>query len=132
MDLAVDAPYLHAENLFNGVRVGERGCIPAGLSAACCNAKRNAQRPETTPLPLSALIPAHLTECLAFRRYTRGSLIPYYLWIHVVFALFMYGNGSVFPSDVSGDTSIEDAAADTSDTINIIDMVKVKVNPNVL
>ncbi|CAN0060267.1 unnamed protein product, partial [Scytosiphon promiscuus] len=43
------------------------------------------------------------------------SLIPYCLWVHVVFAFYMYGNGSVFPTP-----------ADTSDTFNFADKLEVK------
>ncbi|CAM9562559.1 unnamed protein product, partial [Laminaria digitata] len=43
------------------------------------------------------------------------TLIPYCLWIHVVFAFYMYGNGSIFPTSV-----------DTSDTFNFTDKLKVK------
>ncbi|CAN0127277.1 unnamed protein product [Ectocarpus sp. 6 AP-2014] len=43
------------------------------------------------------------------------SLIPYCLWIHVVFAFYMYGNGTIFPTET-----------DTSDTFNIIGKLEVK------
>ncbi|CAM9716755.1 unnamed protein product, partial [Ectocarpus sp. 13 AM-2016] len=43
------------------------------------------------------------------------SLIPYCLWIHVVFAFYMYGNGTIFPTE-----------RDTSDTFNIFDKLEVK------
>eukprot|EP00904_Undaria_pinnatifida_P010629 jgi/Undpi1/6697/HiC_scaffold_20.g09176.m1 len=42
------------------------------------------------------------------------TLIPYTLWIHVVFAFYMYGNGSIFPTSV-----------DTSDTFNFTGKLRV-------
>lgn len=44
------------------------------------------------------------------------SLIPYCLWVHVVFAFYMYGNGSIFPTP-----------KDTSDTFNVADKLEVQV-----
>lgn len=46
----------------------------------------------------------------------RYSLIPYCLWIHVVFAFYMYGNGSIFPTET-----------DTSGTFDFSGKLKVKV-----
>eukprot|EP00903_Cladosiphon_okamuranus_P006559 g6407.t1 len=43
------------------------------------------------------------------------SLIPYCLWVHVLFAFYMYGNGSIFPTP-----------KDTSDTFNIVDKLEVQ------
>lgn len=56
-----------------------------------------------------------------------GSLIPYCLWIHVVFAFYMYGNGSVFPGNTAEGESDQQAASDNPDTFDFAAKLEVKV-----
>lgn len=45
-------------------------------------------------------------------------MIPYCLWMHVVFAIYMYGNGSIFPVDEFSSQPSEEALSAAADTLN--------------
>lgn len=79
--------------------------------------RRNASCILTLAPPPSTLVAVH-----------HGSLIPYCLWVHTVFALYMYGNGSVFPVPEEDDgQSAEEAVVQASGVLNFTGKLKVKV-----
>lgn len=53
--------------------------------------------------------------------------MPYILWIHVVVAVYMYGNGSIFPVEISSDQTMEEAMRESREALNFADKLNVKV-----
>lgn len=53
--------------------------------------------------------------------------MPYILWMHVVVAVYMYGNGSIFPVEISSDQMMEEAMQESREALNFTAKLNVKV-----